>query len=173
MSIYTDETKTTLLQEVVFNQYCQNGLELGDKFGSAQLIEWATEDQVSQAIATNYTYQFDVSAPVSNVIFEGEAITLESLTIESNQAPFFWDLSDLVAGQVLVPGGTLQIPPLSVTIDLTLITTYDFVITLNGQTAEGRFCEGTGVSSFTVGVPADGGGGGGEDDEDDEADILP
>ena len=171
MSIYTDETKTTLLQQVVFNQYCQNGLELGDKFGSAQLIEWATEDQVSQSIVTNYTYQFDISVPVSNVIFEGEAITVETLTIASNQDPFFWDLSPLVAGQVLVPGTSLQVPPLSVTVDFTQIITYDFVIYLNGQTVEGRVCDGTGVSSFTVGAGGgDGGGEVGKDDKDDPKD---
>ena len=116
MFVYTDATLTNLVQQVRFNQYHQNDLQLMDKFGSAQLIEWATEDTVSVGFA-NQTFAFSVSVPISDIIFEGESITIDNFTIVSNQPPFFWDFSDEVGGQLLVSGGTLTVPPLEVPVD--------------------------------------------------------
>ncbi len=147
----------TLLQQVQYHSSCSSNLELNNRFGASQLVEYTNPVQglVSIYAASNFT--FNITIPID---VDGDAATLESVTALANFggpnfSPNFFDLSDQVAGQVLQPGSsvTINIPT---NLDLTKRRRYTLLTNAVAlANPSGQRCTGSDFLSFLAGNPAE------------------
>ena len=138
-----------IIQSVQYHSSCSQNLFLKDRFGSVQLVIWVNEDQGTVSCFANQTFNLDITVPIE---LEGGPATVTSLTVASNVDPFFFNLTDKVAGAVVDAGDTLE-ASIAIPIDLTVKQTYNLLITLTALTADGRDCRATDLVSFTAGYP--------------------
>jgi len=140
---------SNILQAVQYHSSCSQNLFLKDRFGASQLVIWVNEDQGTISCFANQTFELDVTVPIE---FEGGPATVTSLTVASNVDPFFFNLTDKVAGTQIDAGDTLEVS-IAIPIDLTQKQTYNLLITLVAVTLDGRDCRATDLISFTAGYP--------------------
>jgi hypothetical protein len=151
VSIYSsdDTSNSSLLQFMLYHSSCSQNLFLKDRFGAIQLVVWVNEDQGVVSCFANQTFNLDITVPID---IEGGSATIESLTVASNVDPFFFNLTDKVAGLQVNAGDSLE-TSISIPIDLTVKTTYNLLITLTAVTSTGVECRATELTSFTAGYP--------------------
>jgi hypothetical protein len=151
VNIYSseDQSEASLLQAMLYHSSCSQNLFLKDRFGAIQLVVWVNEDQGVVSCFANQTFNLEITIPID---IEGGPVTLQSLTVASNVDPFFFNLTDKVAGLQLNPGDTLE-TSISIPIDLTVRTTYNLLITLSAVSSTGVECRATELTSFTAGYP--------------------
>jgi hypothetical protein len=140
---------SNLLQSVQFHSSCSQSLALKNRFGASILVEWTNEEQGTISCFGNASFSITVNIPVE---FTGGPATVTSLTVASNVDPFFFNLTDSVAGQTLNAGDTF-IAEVSVPLDLSEKRTYTLLVTLQADTAGGTTCSATEVLSFEAGFP--------------------
>lgn len=147
----SDDTSSAnnIVQSVQYHSSCSQNLFLKDRFGAVQLVIWVNEDQGTVSCFANQTFDLDITVPID---IEGGPATLESLTVASNVDPFFFNLTDKIAGTVADAGDSIQVS-IAIPIDLTIKKTYNLLITLTATTAGGQFCTATELTSFTAGYP--------------------
>jgi len=138
-----------LLQSIQYHSSCSQTLFLKNRFGANILVEWTNEEQGTISCFANQTFNLEVDIPVE---FEGGPATVTGLTVASNVDPFFFNLTDDVAGVVVNAGDTFQ-TTINVPIDLTEKRTYNMLITLTADTAGGQICTATDIVTFTAGYP--------------------
>lgn len=138
-----------ILQRMQYHSSCSQNLFLKDRFGAIQLVVWKNEDQGTVSCFSNRTFLLDITVPID---IEGGTATLESLTVGSNVDPFFFNLTDKVAG-IEADGGDIIQVEISIPVDLTERRTYNLLITLNAVTPQGRDCSVTELTSFSAGNP--------------------
>lgn len=94
---------SNMIQTVIYHSSCSQNLFLKDRFGSVQLVEFTNEEQGRVSCFQNVSLTVSVKIPV---MVEGVA-ELTALTVVTNQGQAdqgIFDLSEIVAGQTLVPG---------------------------------------------------------------------
>ena len=152
VSIYSSDdtsSNSSLLQYMLYHSSCSQNLFLKDRFGAIQLVVWVNEEQGVVSCFANQTFNLDVTVPLD---LEGGPATIQSLTVASNIDPFFFNLTDKVAGIELNPGDSLE-TSISIPIDLTTKNTYNLLVTLSAVTSTGEECRATELTSFTAGYP--------------------
>ncbi|CAB9508059.1 expressed unknown protein [Seminavis robusta] len=152
ITIYGSEDTTdpaNIQQSIQYHSSCSQNLFLKDRFGAVQLVIWVNEDQGVVSCFANQTFNLDITIPLD---IEGGPATLQSLTVASNVDPFFFNLTDKVAGTVVGAGESIVVP-ISIPIDLTQKQTYNLLITVTAVTQLGRICRATDLTSFTAGYP--------------------
>lgn len=140
---------TAVLQSVQYHSSCSQNLFLKDRFGASQLVLWANEDQGVVSCFANQTFNLEVQIPIDIV---GGPATITGLTISSNVDPFFFNLTDRVAGTVAGAGDIIQ-TSIAIPIDTSERKTYTMVMTLAAETEAGVSCIATNLVKFTAGYP--------------------
>lgn len=138
-----------LLQSVQYHSSCSSTLFLKNRFGASILVQWTNEEQGTISCFANQTFDIEVDIPID---FEGGPATVTSLTVASNVDPFFFNLTDSVAGLTVGAGETFQ-TSVAIPIDLTEKKDYNMLVTLEAETAAGGVCSATDLVSFTAGYP--------------------
>jgi len=152
ITIYGSDNVTdpsNILQAVQYHSSCSSNLFLKDRFGATQLVIWVNEDQGTVSCFANQTFELDITVPIDIV---GGPATITSLTVASNVDPFFFNLTDKVAGVEVDAGETLSVS-IAIPIDLTQKQTYNLLVTIAALTSLGQQCRATDLVSFTAGYP--------------------
>lgn len=152
ITIYSSEDTSdpaNIQQAIQYHSSCSSNLFLKDRFGATQLVIWVNEDQGVVSCFANQTFELDITIPLD---IEGGPATMETLTVASNVDPFFFNLTDKVAGTVVEAGESITVA-ISIPIDLTTKKTYNLLITVTAITTLGRICRATELTSFTAGYP--------------------
>ena len=152
ITIYSsDDTSdpANILQAIQYHSSCSSNLFLKDRFGATQLVIWINEEQGVVSCFANQTFDLDITIPIDIV---GGPATITSLTVASNIDPFFFNLTDKVAGIEADAGDTLSVS-IAVPIDLTAKQTYNLLVTVMALTQLGQTCRATDLVTFTAGYP--------------------
>jgi len=150
--IYSDSDITNpanLIQDIQYHSSCSSNLFLKDRFGGVQLVEWVNDVQGTVSCFANQSFELDITIPID---IEGGPATVTGLVVASNVDPFFFNLTDQVAGTVVDAGGSFNVE-VGIPIDLTTRMTYNLLITVDAVTRLGRLCRATELTSFTAGYP--------------------
>ena len=145
INIYTAD-QTTLLQAVQYHSSCSSSLELKNRFGASQLVQYFNEVQGNVSCFADFSFEIDIEVPIS---VGGDNVTLTSLVANTNFAGPI-DLTSQVAGQVVSPGGSVQVT-LQGTIDASIRRMYVLMIEIAGTKASGQICKGSDTLSFEGG----------------------
>lgn len=129
-----------LLQEVVFHSSCSQELYLADTYGSIQLTEFESEDQLVSLFRTS-TFAFDLTLQLETDASSIELTTANMVLLSSN----FLDPQL----QSLDVEGTVIPPALVVNADFTIIPEEDHTIIASiGGLLDGRECFGLVQETF-------------------------
>jgi hypothetical protein len=151
INIYSssDATEATLLQTMQYHSSCSSNLELKNRFGASQLVEFINELQGNVTCFNDANFGFEIVVPVT---IDGDAAEIIALTANTNFAGFL-DLSDQVAGQVVEPGGSIS-ANIVTTFDLTVRQRYTLLIQVVASAVPtGTICTGTNFTEFLAGNP--------------------
>lgn len=140
---------SSVLQSIQYHSSCSSNLFLKDRFGASQLVLWVNEDQGVISCFANQTFNLDIAIPID---IEGGPATVTGLTISSNVEPFFFNLTEKVAGIQADAGNIIQ-TTIAIPIDLTEKKTYSLLMTLTAVTAAGQSCIATELMRFDAGYP--------------------
>lgn len=143
------EDPDAVLQSVQYHSSCSNNLFLKDRFGASQLVLWVNEDQGTVSCFANQTFNLDVTIPID---IDGGPATITGLTVASNIDPFFFNLTEGIAGTVAGAGATIQ-TAIAIPIDLSERRTYTLLMTLTAVLETGEQCTATEITSFVAGYP--------------------
>lgn len=142
----------TLLQRVNLHLSCSQPLFLFDKFGASQVTEWIETDGrvVSDKQTDVQTGTIEVKLDSSSEIVK--PVRLLEMTVLTNTMDEPIDYTDQVAGVVLEPGQTIELPGFGIDIELSERTRYTFFTTLIGETLDGtNQCNGFSFLECTIG----------------------
>ena len=147
VKIYTPD-QSTQLQMVQFHTSCSRNLELKNRFGSVQLVEFINFRQGIVSCFTDFSFALEITVPITAV---GEDVMITSLVAMTNFAGVI-DLTDQVVGQPPIePGGSL-IVTLEGTIDASERMTYTIMYSIQGvRVSDGTMCTGMETVSFEAG----------------------
>jgi hypothetical protein len=138
--------QSTLLQAVQYHSSCSSNLELKNRFGASQLVQYFNEVQGNVSCFADFSFSIDIEVPIT---VGGESVTLTSLIADTNFAGVI-DLTSQVAGQVVTPGGSVQVT-LEGTIDASVRRMYVLMIEIEGAKPDGQICRGSNTLSFEAG----------------------
>jgi hypothetical protein len=145
IQIYTPD-QATMLQDVQYHSSCSQNLELKNRFGASQIVEFLNEEQGLVSCFETFSFSLNIAVPIS---VSGEAITLSKLTVDTNFAGQL-DLTDQVAGVTVEPGGSV-VATLEGEVDFSTAQTYTLEFNIEGTNASGDFCVGQEIVSFEAG----------------------
>jgi len=166
--IYTPD-QSTLLQMVQYHSSCSQNLELKNRFGASQLVEFFNELQGLVSCFTLYTLSITINLPIAAT--GSEQIMLTSLTAMTSFAGML-DLTDQVAGQIIGPGTPGVVVTLEGMIDASVRELYTIIYNVEGtRVSDGALCTGMEMISTEIGydpnapgpAPTTGTPGGGDD----------
>jgi len=144
-SVYSDSSKSTLLQESSVHTSCSQNLFLKDKFGSVQLLIFENDEGLfSCFIGATYSYTLTNAAA-------SDSGTLVEFTSTTNGVSDDC-LDDVPPPGTLEPDDTLVIDK-NILIDMTVRQTYDTTVFVRAETPGGASCEDTATLSFEAGNP--------------------
>jgi hypothetical protein len=146
ISIYgsSNVTDTNLLQRVNYATSCNTLLEINNRFGASQLVQFLNEIQGNVTSFINATFELGVSLPNR---FDGDGATLESLVSATNFAGKI-NLTSRVQGQLLSPGSNIAIF-LNTSLDYSTRKRYTTQTTVSARsTPSGQVCQGRNVFAF-------------------------
>ena len=109
ITIYKNENTDdpgNIIQSIQYHSSCSSNLFLKDRFGATQLVIWVNEDQGTVSGFANQTVELDITVPID---IEGGPAVIQSLTVASNVDPFFFNLTDKVAGTVVETGESITV----------------------------------------------------------------
>ena len=139
---------------VQYHSSCSRNLELKNRFGASQLVEFMNELQGTVSCFATFTFALDIAVPITAI---GEDIQITSLIADTSFAGVI-DLTPQVQGQIIEPGGSI-IVTLEGTIDAAERMTYTILYNIEGtRVSDGSLCTGMEMVSFEAGrdpsVPA-------------------
>jgi hypothetical protein len=147
MNVYKPD-RTTMLQTVKIDS--SSSLELGNKYGAAQLIQFSNAKQGN--VSHIATFDMCANIAVPGTMSDGN-VKLVSLTADTNFAGVV-DLTPQIAGKVLPPGGSFEVT-LQGTADLLERKVYTSLFTMVGEHGQsGNECTSTATLTFETGIPA-------------------
>jgi len=140
-----------LLQIVDVHLSCSQPLFLFDKFGSSQVTQWVeTSGRVVTDTQTGVeTGTIEVALDTSN---EQKPVRLLEMTVLTNTQDQPIDYTSQVAGQILAPGSSIELPGFKIDIELGQQVRYTFFTTIIGETLDGtNMCNGNDMLECIVG----------------------
>jgi len=147
-----DSEGGTVLQVVDLHLSCSQPLFLFDKFGASQVTEWVetsgriVSDKQSDVETGTIEVKLDTSTDVV------KPVRLLEMTVLTNTQDQPIDYTSQVAGMVLGPGDTIELPGFQIDIDLSARTRYTFFTTIIGETLDGtNMCNGFSFLECTIG----------------------
>ena len=160
ISIFTPD-QSTLLQKVQFHTSCSRNLELLNRFGASQLVEFINEKQGVVSSFSTVSFAIEVALPITAT--STESIELTSMTVMASFTETT-DLTNQVAGTVIGPDSPSVVVSFEGTINAAEPMTYTIAYNVEGErVSDGALCTGMDMDSFEVGpdpnapVPTDGG----------------
>jgi hypothetical protein len=141
---------SNLLQSMTYHSSCAQNLFLKDRFGAVQLVEWVNEVQGRVSCFAKIGFSIHISIPVE---LPGDTLTLETLTVDSNIDPFYYNFTDKVSGRTGTPGEVYVADALTLSLDLTQRRNYNLLFTLTAITDEAATCIGHALLRFEAGTP--------------------
>jgi hypothetical protein len=146
MNVYKPD-RTTMLQSVKIDS--SSSLELGSKYGAAQLIQFSNTKQGNVSHIATFDMRAIITVP--GTASDGN-VKLTSLTADTNFAGVV-DLTPQIAGKVLPPGGSVEVT-LQGTADLLERQVYTSLFTIVGEHGQsGSECTGIATLTFESGIP--------------------
>jgi hypothetical protein len=145
IQIFTPD-QATMLQDVQYHSSCSQNLELKNRFGANQIVEFLNEEQGLVSCFETFSFTLNIEVPIS---VTGEAITLSKLTVDTNFAGQF-DLTDQVANVTVQPGGYV-VATLEGEVDFCISQTYTFDVDVEGSNTNRELCLGQTAISFKAG----------------------
>ena len=144
--------QSTLLQRVQFHSSCSSNLELKNRFGASQLVEFINDLQGVVTCFATFSLRLDVAIPFEAESEGGGEIILDQLTADTSFAGLL-DLTDQVQGFTLVPGMAPVVVELLGTIDATQRMTYSILYNVQGtRVSDNAQCTGMELVSFEAGL---------------------
>jgi len=147
-----DSQGGSILQVVDLHLSCSQPLFLFDKFGASQVTEWVetsgrvVSDKQSDVETGTIEVKLDTSTDVV------KPVRLLEMTVLTNTQDQPIDYTSQVAGMVLGPGDTIELPGFEIDIDLSARTRYTFFTTIIGETLDGtNMCNGFSFLECTIG----------------------
>jgi len=141
--------QSTPLQMVQFHSSCSQNLELKNRFGASQLVEFMNELQGTVSCFVTFSFAIQITVPISAT--GSQTILLTSLTAMTNFAGDL-DLTDQVEGQTIGPGSSPVLVTLEGTIDASEQMRYTLMFNIEGVVeATGQPCTGMDMLSFLAG----------------------
>ena len=140
------------LQQTVFvHLSCSQPLFLKDRFGAHQVVEWIEGDgRVVSCFIETETGSLTLSLNASS---QEDPVRLLEMNVITNVQPEPINYTDQVNGVILQPGGSIDLAPINVTVDLTSRTRYTFFTTVIGETLDGStMCNGFDFHECIAGV---------------------
>jgi hypothetical protein len=146
INIFTED-KTTLLQAVQFHTSCINApLELKDRFGASQLVQFTNAAQGSVSCSVDFSFRVDISVPTSVT----GSVNLTSLIATTNFGGDV-DLTDRASGEIISSGDSVAVV-LEGEVDASVNFMYEIMFTVEGtQNPGGTICKGMDKLSFEAG----------------------
>jgi hypothetical protein len=142
--------QSTVLQIVQYHSSCSSNLELKNRFGASQPIQFFNDVQGNVTCFGTLSFDLDIQVPFT--IVGGSSITLETMTTVTNFAGII-DLTDQVQGTTVFPGDIVTVT-LTATIDASERRRYTLLTTITGTANPGgNTCIGTEFESFFAGSP--------------------
>jgi hypothetical protein len=138
--------RTTLLQSVQYHSSCSSTLELKNRFGASQIVQYYNTLQGNVSCFADFSFSADIEVPISA---GAGNVTLTSLVANTNFAAQI-DLTGQVAGVVVSPGDTVQVN-LQGTIDASIRRMYVIMFEILGVKSSGTVCTGSDTLSFEAG----------------------
>jgi len=145
-----DMSDANLLQLVDYHSSCSKNLDLKNRFGASQIVEWYNEEQGLVTCFSNISYDLTIAIPLE---IEGNNLTLSSLVIRTN-FDGTKDLTEQVSGKTVPEGGSLNVQ-FDVNIDLAVKARYTFLTSISGTTDKGVPCSGVNFDSILIGYGDD------------------
>lgn len=143
-----------LLQTTNLHLSCSQPLFLFDKFGSSQVTQWIETDGrvVSDTQSNVPTGEIEVQLSPS-IVKPVRLLEMQVITSAQDEAINY---TPQVAGQILNPGDTIQLPGFAIDIELGSRVRYTFFTTIIGETLDGTSqCNGNSFLECTVGFNLD------------------
>ena len=150
ITMYTDESKSTVLQALQYHTSCSQNLRLKDTFGAFQLVEWVNEEQGVVSCFASVEYELKLNVPLD---FEGDTLLVTSITATTNFAdPLVQDLTDQASDMVIAAGDSLVVS-FNSTFDLSERRRYTIATEIFAETANGAKCFSFDFDEFVAGSP--------------------
>lgn len=147
-----DSQGGNVLQVTDVHLSCSQPLFLFDKFGASQVVEWietsgrVVSDKQSNVETGTIEVKLDASTDVV------KPVRLLEMTVLTNTQDQPIDYTPQVAGMVLEPGATIELPGFEIDIELSTRTRYTFFTTIIGETLDGtNECNGFSFLECTIG----------------------
>lgn len=139
----------TPLQEIRCSLTCSSDLELGNRFGSVQPVEFYNEEQDLVSLIATFSYVVTLKLYLAIVVrLAGESATLTELVAITNFAGEF-DLTELVQNQTIDLQHPIQQLALSGNVSSETQVNYTIDYVFEGvSNPDGAFCNGTDTSWF-------------------------
>ena len=150
LSIF-DSQGGNALQVTDVHLSCSQPLFLFDKFGASQVTEWVeTSGRVVTDTQTGVeTGTIEVGLATDN---QQKPVRLLEMTVLTNTQDQPIDYTSQVAGQVLQPGSSIELPGFEIDIELGQQVRYTFFTTIIGETLDGtNMCNGNDMLECIVG----------------------
>jgi hypothetical protein len=139
-----------IMQTNKYHSSCSRNLFLKDRFGSAQLVEFISDDQGLITCFINATLALDIQIPIFT---NGDSVRLTALTMLTNLLGII-DKTEEVNGVIVGNGEVYEPIPIEITLDLTVRQRYTFFTTIVGETVSGGAeCNGNDFFEFVAGNP--------------------
>ena len=145
--IYDAEDMLNLEQEVIYQpSLCSDGLELLNRFGASQIVEYTNEDQGVVSPFAAYRFETELEIEVVPTGRHGET-ALESFQLMTDFSGFV-DLTDEVKGTLSSQWITLPIE-----VDLTSNESHSLLYQISAsQSGSEDACTGVGFEKFAIGA---------------------
>jgi len=163
VTIYSPD-QSTVLQSVQYHSSCSSNLELKNRFGASQLVEFVNAVQGVVSCFATFSFSLDIAVPIEAT---GDAIQITSLTADTSFAGIIDLTPQVINSPPLGPGGNIVVV-LEGTIDASSRMTYTILYNIEGtRVTDGSICTGMDMVTFEAGrdptvpagVPTDSGGG--------------
>jgi len=141
--------RSTVLQMVQYHSSCSSNLELKNRFGASQLVEFFNEEQGLVSCFQTISFAIDVALPIEAT--GSEPIELTSMTAMTSFAGMV-DLTDQVRGMIIGPDSPSIVVTLMGTINAAERQRYTIVYNVDGtRVSDGEACTGMDMISFLAG----------------------
>jgi hypothetical protein len=146
INIFTED-RSTLLQAVQYHTSCSNlPLQLKDRFGASQLVQFTNAAQGSVSCSVDFSFRVDISVPTS----VSGSVSLTFLNATTNFGGDV-DLTDQASGEVISSGGGVAVVLVG-TVDASVRFKYAIMFVVAGtQNPGGDTCQGMDAMSFGAG----------------------
>jgi len=140
---------SNLLQDVVYHSSCSSNLELKNRFGASQLVQFTNSMQGNVTCFASARFDYEINIPLS---LSTDPIRLEKLSILSS-FDGFQDLSEQVGGLEFNSSSPVTIG-FNANFDLTRRQRYTLFTQLEGtRLSDSKLCRGQDFETFFAGNP--------------------